>query len=378
MKVTPSFSGRWFNMYEHECKYDIAESFVPAFTVAELLKTCGVSEEEYTKSLMKTPMVYGRYRCGSLRFRKAVSSHYVGIDEDCVLSTHAGVGANHTAIATLYEQGDEIITVMPTYQQLRSYPDVIGANVVEYHLKKENNFCFDYDEFEKLVNKNTKIITLCNPNNPFGKLFTKGELTRLSQIAEKVGAYIICDEIYEGLSPSPIKKQVSICEVYDKGIVTSSMSKSFSLPGLRLGWIATQDKELIQSMADLRHFHTMECSVILEELAAIAIENKEHIINRNLAVVNENYRFFKAWIKDQKHLRFIEPDAGVVLVVEYDFDVSSEEFCKGVVEKASVMTMPGRAFGLPNCFRIGLTASCDIFEKALIELGLFIKNEYGE
>lgn len=376
MKINPSFGGRWFNTYEHSCKYDIAESFVPALTLDELLSISGEDKQAVLTQITELQLGYGENRCGSKLFRQAVAAMYETMDEECILSTHAGVGANQLVFSTLHEGDGEIITIMPTYQQLRSYPEVIGANIKEYVLREDNHYSIDCDELRKMITPNTKLISLCNPNNPYGKLFNKEELEALAQVAREADCYILCDEIYSGLGTKPYLNQVSMCDIYEKGITTFSMSKTFSLPGLRLGWIATKDKALLQQIADMRHYHTMECSVLLEYIAAIAIRNRAAIINRNQTVVDENFEFFKEWIAAEPHLSFEKPDAGVVLIVKYDYEMTSVDFCKNVVEETGVMLMPGQAFELEGCFRIGLTAYPHVFRKALEVLSEFLKKAY--
>ncbi len=158
-----------------------------------------------------------------------------------MIPTHGAAGANHHVFCSLISAGDRVVSIMPTYQQLYSIPEAIGAEVALMHLKQENDYLPDLAELKALVTPDTKMICINNPNNPTGALMTGAQLQQIVDIARSVDAYILCDEVYRHLTQTD-EWSPSIVDLYEKGISVSSMSKVFSLAGLRLGWIATQDE----------------------------------------------------------------------------------------------------------------------------------------
>ncbi|WP_211259883.1 aminotransferase class I/II-fold pyridoxal phosphate-dependent enzyme, partial [Streptomyces violens] len=138
---------------------------------------------------------------------------------------------------TLVEPGDHIVAVVPTYQQHYSIPDSYGARVDHLTLREEHGWLPDLDELDRLVTPETKLIAVNNPNNPTGALIDATGLTRIAKIADRVGAWVLCDEVYRGVDQDGDGFTASIADLYERGISTGSMSKPYSLAGLRLGWI---------------------------------------------------------------------------------------------------------------------------------------------
>ena len=155
------------------------------------------------------------------------------------------------------EPGDRVISIMPTYQQLYSIPESFGADLKLLHLSEKNGFLPDLDELRALAVPGTKMICINNPNNPTGALMSKDMLMQIVEIAKSVGAYVMCDEVYRHLTQDDVWSE-SIVDLYDKGISVSSMSKVFSLAGIRLGWIATHDKSVIKSCLSHRDYNRMK------------------------------------------------------------------------------------------------------------------------
>ena len=158
------------------------------------------------------------------------------------------------------EPGDRVISIMPTYQQLYSIPESFGADLKLLHLSEKNGFLPDLDELRALAVPGTKMICINNPNNPTGALMTKDMLMQIVEIAKSVGAYVMCDEVYRHLTQDDVWSE-SIVDLYDKGISVSSMSKVFSLAGIRLGWIATHDKSVIKSCLSHRDYNLVSCGI---------------------------------------------------------------------------------------------------------------------
>ena len=155
-----------------------------------------------------------------------------------------------------------------------------------------------------------------------------------------------------------------MAEIYEKGMSSCSMSKTFSLPGLRIGWVVA-DATLVKEMVEYRHYYTMEMGIVDEFLASIAIINRNKIIGRNRAIIKENLKQVEEWINREPALSFRRPDMGSVAIIKYDLPVDSVEFCRTLVEETGFLIMPGYAFGMEGHFRIGLVSPPEITKEAI-------------
>lgn len=363
MILEKSFGGGWFAKYEHNCKYDIAESYVSALTVNDLINL-SENPKETKEHLLNMKLGYSD-RYGLQALRESLSTIYgENTTADNVITAHGGVGANQVAYSSVYEPGDNLVCIMPTYQQLNTLPKLIGYEVRDYWLKPDNNYDIEYDVIRSMMDEHTKMISLTNPNNPSGRLFSRKELEKLAEVARERGAYILCDETYLEMPHISDYRQEYIVDIYEKGISTCSISKSFSLPGLRIGWTVA-DSELLKDMVEHRHFYTMEMGTVEEYLCSIAVRNRENIFDRNRKIINANLIQVENWIAVNKHLSFRRPDAGTVAIIKYDLPVKSEDFCRTLVEQTGFLIMPGVAFGMEGHFRIGLVSPPEITKLAL-------------
>ena len=302
MAIEKSIGGNWFAKYEHNCKHDIAESYVSAFTMEELLDLSDDPEKARDR-LLSMKLGYSD-RFGLSELREALSTIYgENTRAENIITGHGGVGANQIAYSSVYEPGDNLICIMPTYQQLNSLPKLIGYEVREYWLRPENNYDIEYDVIREMMDEHTKMISLTNPNNPSGRLFSREELSRLAEVARERDAYVLCDEVYMEMPHIESYRQVYMTDIYEKGISTCSISKAFSLPGLRIGWTVA-DAELIRQMVEYRHFYTMEMGTVEEYLAFIAIANKDKIFARNREVIDANLAQTDTWIKENPYLSY--------------------------------------------------------------------------
>lgn len=363
MAIEKSFGGNWFAKYEHNCKHDIAESFVTALNMEELLNLSDDPQKARDR-LLSMKLGYSD-RFGLSELREALSTIYGDkITAENIITGHGGVGANQIAYSSVYEPGDNLICIMPTYQQLNALPKLIGYEVREYWLRPENNYDIEYDVIREMMDENTKMISLTNPNNPSGRLFSREELEKLADVAKERDAYVLCDEAYMEMPHIEGCKQVYMADVYEKGISTCSISKAFSLPGLRIGWTVT-DAKLIKDMVEYRHFYTMEMGTVEEYLASIAIANRNKIFDRNFKIIDANLKQVDDWVNSEELLSYRRPDAGTVAIVKYDLPVDSVEFCRTLVEETGFLIMPGLAFGMEGHFRIGLVSPPDITAQAI-------------
>lgn len=352
----------WMNLYENNCEFNLAETCVESLTVDELLELSG-KKEEVLETILQMQLTYGAIE-GAIPLREGIASLFKKISIDQITTTHGAIGANELAIMALVEPGDEVISVLPTYQQHYSIPESVGAEVKILKLKQENSFIPDLEELKRCVTEKTKLICINNPNNPTGALMGEEFLKEIVKIAKEVDAYILCDEVYRGLNHEGDGFTESIADLYEKGISTGSMSKTFSLAGLRIGWVCGPE-DFIEKIHRRRDYNTISCGMIDEYLASIALENKSKILERNHKIIRENIEILDKWIENEPKLSYIRPKAGTTAFVKYDLNIDSEEFCKRLLEETGVMLVPGKALDMEGYFRIGYA-----FSPKLLKLGL--------
>ncbi|MER7394637.1 aminotransferase [Streptomyces sp. NPDC000151] len=369
MKIREFAVEQWMNEYEESCRYNLAETCVRSLTTGELLDLSG-RREEVLAELAATPLTYGPIP-GSPRLRGLVAGLYSAQDADNVLVTHGAIGANALVHATLVDPGDHVVAVVPTYQQHYSIPDSYGARVDHLTLREEHGWLPDLDELDRLVTPDTKLIAVNNPNNPTGALIDATGLARIAKIAERVGAWVLCDEVYRGVDQDGAGFTTSIADLYERGISTGSMSKPYSLAGLRLGWIVGPTG-LLQAVATHRDYTTISVGRVDDLLACVALENKDAILARSHRITRTNLAVLDEWITGRDDIGYVKPSSGTTALLRYNAPLDSYEFCIRLLKETGVMLTPGAAFDIEHTVRIGFADDTDTLRTGLHLLGQFL------
>lgn len=358
----------WLNIYENDCKYNLSETFPHPLTVGGLLDLTG-RRDELTNELMNISLDYGEI-IGSERLRRAISELYDDVSDDRITIAHGAIGANSMVLMSIVRPGDHVVATAPSYQQLYSLPEALGADVTLLRLHEEDGWMLDIDELRAAVTDDTRLICLNNPNNPTGSVMPVDMMREIADIAREHDAYIFCDEAYRGLAHEGDFFTPSFIDIYDKAIVAGGVSKTFALAGLRLGW-AAGPREIIDDINRHRDYHIISVGKIDELLAAIAIENRDAVLSRNVEICRENLAVIDKWIADEPHVSYVKPDFATTCFVKFDFDMSSTKLCHRLREEAGVLFVPGCAFECDDHFRLGFGNP-----KAEIKAGLAAFSEW--
>ena len=363
---------RWMDEYETKCKYNLAETCTDSLTLKELIELAGEDPAEYLADLAETRMTYGHI-FGSPELLEGIASLYSDvIKPEHIIPMHGAIGANCHVIMALINPEDNMVSVMPTYQQHYSIPESIGAEVRILNLNLENHFLPDLDKLRELVDENTKVITMNSPNNPSGSLIPRETMEEIVKIAREVGAYVLCDEVYRGVSEDG-SYMYSIADIYEKGISVGSMSKSYALAGLRLGWIVTRDEDLLHRCHERRDYDTISCPILDDKLAALALKNKDKLLERNRKIQMAGRQILDDWVNATPEVYYQKPMAGTTALVYYKKDMPSRELCAKLMEKTGVLFTPGECFEMEGAVRIGYAFSPDVLQKGLKLFGEFLK-----
>jgi aspartate/methionine/tyrosine aminotransferase len=362
---------RWMDLYENHCQLNLAETCVESLTVGELLKIAG-KEDALLGEILPMKLTYGAID-GTERLRSNVASLYEKQAVPNVLITHGAISANALVYETLVEPGDHVISVLPTYQQHYSIPESYGANVEILRLREENAFLPDLDELKRMVKPTTRVIAINNPNNPTGSLMDRAFLEQIAQIARSCGAYVLSDEVYRGTDQEGDGFTASIADLYEKGISTGSMSKTWSLAGLRVGWIVAP-VELIHRVQIHRDYNTISVGMLNDLLASIALENRKAILERNHGILRTNLAVLDEWIAKEPLLSYMKPRSGTTALVRVNVDMTSREFCVSLLEKTGVMFTPGSALDVEGYVRIGYTNAREVLVQGLERVSEYLRD----
>ena len=369
MYIKPFAVEEWMNEYETGARYNIAETCVDSVSLDELFALTGESKDKFLSKFCATRLTYGDI-WGSNALREGVCRLYRTVRPDEVVLTHGAAGANHHVFCSLISAGDRVVSIMPTYQQLYSIPEAIGADVAIMHLKQGNHYLPDLDELKALVAPGTKMVCINNPNNPTGALMSRELLEQIIEIARGVDAYVLCDEVYRHLTQADGWCE-SVADLYEKGISVSSMSKVFSLAGIRMGWIATHDKAAVKAFLSHRDYNLISCGMFDDAVASLALRHSDEMIRRNQAIVRENLAILDEWMQAHPHFYYTKPQAGTTALVYYDFDIPSYEFCERLYHGTGSFVTPGDCFEQPHSMRIGYACDAQTLKDGLAALADF-------
>lgn len=369
MHIKPFGIEMWMNEFEDHCKYNLAETCVKSMTIGELLEISG-KNIKFTEELSSMKLTYGEIT-GSKQLRKNIASLYNNQTTENVMVTHGAIGANSLIYNTLISKGDKVVSVLPTYQQHYSIPESLGAELSILKLKPEHKFLPDINELKQLIKPDTKLIALTNPNNPTGSLMDEALLLEIVDIARTCDAYIICDEVYRGTNQNDPEYGTSIVDIYEKGISTGSMSKTYSLAGLRLGWI-TASPDILKDVFIHRDYNTISVGVIDDYFASIALENRKKIALRNTTITRNNLEILDNWVKNERFFSYVKPKAGTTALLKYEFNIPSREFCIQILKNTGVLFAPGSAMDMEGWVRIGYANDSKILAQGLTVLSTYL------
>lgn len=356
----------WMNKYEASALYDLTTTCISPLSVNDL---------PYEKSIFDVKLGYGDIT-GSLRLKNAIKSLYENQELENITVTHGAIGANQLVFLSLLEKGDEVVSIVPTYQQHYSIPESLGASVRLLFLKEENNWLPDLEELDSIVTSRTKLLCLNNPNNPTGAVIPDWMLEKIVEIAQKKNVWILSDEVYRGLNLIGKPYSKSIADLYSKGISVGSMSKTYSLPGLRVGWVIARE-DLIGEINHQRQYNTISISALDDYFAAVALENREEIARRNFCIMNEGLSILKNWIDAEPKASCVLPKGGTTALVKYANGTPSRKLCKDLQLKTGVAILPGETLEMEGYLRIGYCVEPECLKTALDRFSEYLSGKFG-
>lgn len=355
MNLSPFKLERYFAQYEFNVQYTLCSSDCEAVTIHDLLEHEPDARERfeqhwlgYTESLGAPTLRAEIARV----YQTAQPEHilvHTGAEEAIFLFMHAALQA-----------GDHLIVHAPCYQSLAEVARSIGCEVSQWRAREENQWALDVDELRALLKSNTRVIVVNTPHNPTGYLMSRADYLRVNEIARAHNLILFSDEVYRESEYNAAMRLPSACDVSDRAVSLGVLSKTYGLPGLRIGWIATRNAQIYERMAALKDYTTICNSAPSEFLAELALRHRAKLARRNLDIIERNLRLLDEFFAEQaERFAWGRPQAGSIAFPKF-LGGAADSFCHDLVTQKGVLLLPGRLFDddaqpmhLENHFRIG-------------------------
>lgn len=389
--------GQWYDKHSHSAKYNLAGTTCATLSIQDLIDLSEHPEKsEQALSFKAINLDYNSPMRGSPILRETIASLYSaraqGVTQDDVITTNAGVDANNIVLTALIEPTDHVICHYPTYEQLYTMPRALGAEVSLWKADPSKKWQLDIEELKGMIKENTKMIIVNNPHNPSGSIVPKPQLEEIIEIAQEKGIIVMSDEVFRpmfhSILPSDDDFPPSMINLgYRKVVVTGSMSKAYGLPGVRVGWIASRDPNIMADCHKMRYYTTTTVSQLDEAVAAEALSDRciHAILARNIANCQTNIEAWQNFIDDHTWAcSWVRPHAGTTAMVKFHKmgkPVDDEQLCLRLQEKAGICLIPasvcfGGRVDFRGHVRIGLGLETEGIKTALTALRAFMEDEY--
>ena len=281
---------------------------------------------------------------GAPDLRQAIAETYAKQSASDILCFAGASEGIFAANQVILDQDSHAIVVTPNYQSHETLPVAI-CEATGVPLDENGNWSLDIDRMADAIRPNTKLVTINFPHNPTGTILPLDRYHALVELCRKHGIYILHDEIFNGLGETGTRHLPFIADLYERGLSLNVMSKSFGLPGLRIGWIACKDADVISRMERLKHYLSICNSGPSERLTMIALRNKDRILSRNCAIIDENLPKWDAFFTHHTDLfDWQRPDGSCMAFPRYKGADGVESFCERLVEDAGVLLLPASIY----------------------------------
>ena len=343
MHLDDFLTEQWMNEHENDAVYNMTDTCVEPLSFSALM---AMDNEDILRDVV---LDYGTIT-GDIRLKREILKLYRSGTEDSITMTHGCLSANELVMYTFLEPCDTVVTFTPGYQQFTDLPRSIGCYVKEVKLYEEKGWMPDFDELEAAFAGPVRMVILNNPSNPTGTFFDEIFLNTLIGSCRKQGTLILCDEVYRGKEPD----EVSVSDLYEYGLSTCSLSKMFSLAGLRLGWVKA-DPDLIRQINVRRDYSFISAGPLAESAALAALRHQDDLLLRSKSIIADNIKVYEEWLKSVPYASLVIPKHGTVGFLSYTGNMESRELALALLAEDGVFFVPGSCFGCEKHLRIALT-----------------------
>jgi aspartate/methionine/tyrosine aminotransferase len=349
MLLQPFRIEHYFARYEFTARYMLSSSDAESRSIAELLDLEPGARERFESSWLGYTEVPG-----APFLREAIAPLYQSISSEDVRVLSSAEECIYVAYRALVQATDHVIVEAPHYESARELACSTGAEVSVWERRLEDGWAHDLRALESLLKPNTRLIYIASPSNPLGLLMRPEVQQAVMALARDRNIVVLCDEVYRELEHDPGRRLPAACDVYENAISIGSMSKSYGLAGLRLGWIASRNRTLLSQCNDYRMYTTICSSAPSEFLSALALRHRHVLTRRNLDIVQRNLPLLFAFFeRHRSRFTLVRPDASSICFPRLNIAGTVDEFCARFVAATGTMLLPGSVYDFPDFVRIG-------------------------
>jgi len=364
--IAPALLEEWMREYYFKTEFDIGSSGVQSFSLGEIRELLGITQSELDNIVFDDSETLGGFG-----LRKAIAERYGNGDPERVIATHGSSEAIFLIMTALLNPGDEVVVLDPCYQQLFSIAKSIGCRLKFWPLRFENGFIPDVEEAKSLITERTRMVVVNFPHNPTGASLTSEQQEELVKATAAVGAYLVWDAAFAEITynsarlPDPVQ--------YERSISMGTLSKSFGLPGLRVGWcLASAD--VLERFAKLRDYTILHLSPLIELIAQRTIEQAQVVVGERQRQANANLGILKGWCDEHRDfVEWIPPRGGVCSFPRLRRISDVETFCHRLARSYGVLLVPGSCFNKPFHVRLGFGGATPKLMEGLSRFSTLLK-----
>ena len=341
MRKLPDFAlETYFSRWEFNARYHMCASDMETMSVPDLLKFANAEDLERWQTLRLGYIE----TFGTPELRAAIADLYENAGSEHVLAFAGAEEGIFAAMQVLLTADDHAVVITPNYQSAESIPAAV-CETSGVALDYDGGWHLDLDRLFDAVRPNTRVISVNFPHNPTGHVIPPEDFDAIIEFARERGIYVFSDEVYRLLERSPEKRLPQAADAYERGLSLNVMSKAYGLPGLRVGWIATRDRAVLERMERVKHYLSICNAGPSELLATIGLKARESILDRNHALIDANLEKLGAFFDDYRSLfEWTVPDGGCIGFPQYLGEDGVEHFCERLVNEAGVLLLPASVY----------------------------------
>jgi len=366
MQLKPFLLDAWLDQYEHDIEFNLAASTGPTWTVSDIL---ALADDETRHRFLNHKLVYS-HPAGADSLREAIAE----MQQVPVEAVQIVTGASEAILVLMWlaaGPGANVILPLPGFTTFSALPESLGLETRFYRVRRENGFRIDPDEIKRLADSKTRLILVNSPHNPTGATISDGEMEALHDFAAERGIQLVTDEVYHPIYHGrPAKSAARL----PHATVISDLSKAFSIPGVRTGWMIEHDARRRQQYWTARAYFSVSNTTTGEILSEIAIRKRDVVLGKAQETATRSLKLLDRFMADHRDvLGWIPPQGGMTAFPWLVSGENDRTFCRAATEHG-ILLAPGDCFDAPSHFRLGFAAAGDNFSRALDRFGTFVKS----
>jgi aspartate/methionine/tyrosine aminotransferase len=363
---------RMQSTWENLVDYDMSESGVRPLTLRELV-AMGFNLDEF----LDQPLGYSQSN-GTIELRERIAASYPGATAEQIEVTNGTSEANYLVALSLLRSGDRFGMQLPNYMQMPGVARSLGTDVVTFHLQQARGWEPDWDEFDRALAAQPRLVYISNPNNPTGSVLSDYAMRRIVAACERANAWLLSDEVYLGAEIAR-PRTPTFWGLSDRVIVTSGLSKAYGIPGVRIGWIVAPSS-LTEQCWTQHDYLTIGPNKMSDRIARVAVEpsNRERCYARTREILTRNLPIARAWVESfGGRLTWREPDAGAMALIKYESPLPSVALAERIRTRQNTLVVPGSHVGLEGYLRVWLGGRDEFLSEGLRRIGTELGAVFG-